>query len=919
MSILLFLLCLYYIMKSKKLIRRKHNRRTRKVRNMKGGDRPDINILKNINLFSRQLSHFIDPLHGCAYVELEMIDNLYNLYRIPANEPFLNKYETQHNRLIDLIFHNIDGRIEPIHHLRDNHMVSIRHLAQFIILRLIWRVYPRDIYPITTTYLEQSKELKRITSQLDDNPRLSAAKRTNYEAKKAKLTVAVEAATIQLLNKLDLFIANDDEDSDDSDGVDRRVLPPLQTIMNDVENSYLKPLKKLIPLGEYTTKYSFHVLMALLWWKCPNKSHFREFYEVANEYLTKFIPNEKVDIPDDFDDTAYAKKDILKPVYNNPYKLFYCHYNIFKLSSGIDIKPIDYTRARVQGDDVEIEFTDCGETTIRNLIRIIAYNNETQTYDISVLERYRAIPELIAYFRKYITNKSHYTIEARNDWATLLTRLEGIVYVKGVCEIKSNYANILKILRHMFADFVGIEGFNTEHIRIVDIANPAHNALFEAVLPNLKPEKQPFVRFIIVIKDIPRFVWLDSGLHAHIESLFAKPEENAEVMDYYTRHAIRKNELLIYADSMAISPSLMIHNYYLNSYNPYLLTDSNIMELIMISDDEYEIENLLQKHVNHGETRLRPIWNPSDMSILMKTEELKKLATYIVNPRNYGITYNFRYNAYYVMEHTDLLRAYTQYDEEHKIVWMNKTLFMDEMELFIKHGKLSPNLSALSFRATEYDDEINQYIPKFPRLKALQVDSLNIQLEEIETLFINRYDKPYILGDSLKTLIVRSMLPDDIHNIPHSVETLIIMYLQSPIPTVLPNLKTLQIVSSQTVITDAHVPSTVRTLELGLNYERFIRKYPYFAASNSQFSVYMTSNQIHRIPDNVKTLYYETYYIDVHIDLKRIQAGAFPSLDKLVVPMGTDDDRQVPQQIDVRVFRHLDKEEIILENAVLIG
>jgi hypothetical protein len=916
--------------------RRKTYKRSRRY-HMKGGDRPAINILKDINLFSAKMSKLLDPLHGCAYVELEMIDNMYKLYKLPVDENILNPLETQHHKLINLIFHSIDGRIEPIHHLRDNTTLPIRKLAQYIILRFIWREYGRDVHQMTAEYVEKSKELKRITQQLEENPRLSATKKVAFAAKKSSLNDEVEVLVRLLLDKLDLLIADDDEDSDsDDDGVDKRVLPPLQKLMTDVENSYLKPLKQFIPLGEYTTTYSFHVLMALLWWKCPTKQHFKEFYEVANEYLQKFIPNEKIYIPDDFEHTEFTKADIARPIYTDPYKLFYCHYHIFKLNNSVDIKPIDFSKATIAGDEGNIIFTDCGETTIRNLIRIISYNHETELYDISILERLRAIPNIITYFRKYPTDKSQYTIGARNDWAELTARLEGIEYIKNdICEIRSHYGNTIKLLRIIFNGIADITDLNTEHIKIIHTSNPEHREMITNVLSNLAPEKRPYITFVIVIDDIPRFIWFDSGTHSHIESLFKKPEENMEVMTHYGRYAIRENPLLLYADSMAVNPIMLIHRLYTTSYNPYLLTDTNIIELItpdvdrvhgvaMLNIEEFDLEVLIQHQIHHGvhHTVPVPILNTADLSILMTLDirPLKNLASYIINPKKQLKIYNLRYNSHYVMKHTDMLRRYTHYDHDDKILWINKPLYVDEMKTLINEDKLSPNLSALSFVSHYSLDDINQYIPMFPQLKALQINGMNTPLEGIEALYIDRYNQPYIKGDSLKTLIVREYFEGDWKNIPHSVETLIILYMSGNLPTVLPNLRRLQIVYSTKPIDRTHVPETVRILELGMDADRFIAKYPYFGTTSAVFKVSGDKLQVKYIPDNVRELYYYTFYIDAHIEYKRIVKGAFPSLDKLSVPMGFDDrDNPAKQPVHIKAFRHIDREELILENAILVN
>lgn len=108
-------------------------------------------------------------------------------------------------------------------------------------------------------------------------------------------------------------------------------------------------------------------------------------------------------------------------------------------------------------------FPDCGETSARNFVNILTYDQTTGTFNSDKLTNNKllTIPkELITFYAQYprvdqasrIIASTPDTPEVNPyiDWSMLVQNLEGIIYAKGnVCEIHAGLSNMLKVLNHL--------------------------------------------------------------------------------------------------------------------------------------------------------------------------------------------------------------------------------------------------------------------------------------------------------------------------------------------------------------------------------------------------------------------------------------------------------------------------------------
>ena len=114
-----------------------------------------------------------------------------------------------------------------------------------------------------------------------------------------------------------------------------------------------------------------------------------------------------------------------------------------------------------------LEFPDCGETSLLNLITALIYEN--RTFNIQLLKKLGAIPALIDFFCRYqspaaISLKEQ---EVHNEWAKVVSALPNVKYGKeGVCDIDAGITNMLQVINNLFP---GINSFKALIDRLMSV------------------------------------------------------------------------------------------------------------------------------------------------------------------------------------------------------------------------------------------------------------------------------------------------------------------------------------------------------------------------------------------------------------------------------------------------------------------
>jgi hypothetical protein len=934
--------------------RRRRFNKTRKY--MKGGDRPELNILKGINLFNEEIGQYINPFYGCVYTELKIVDTMLNLYSIPVDEPILDEYDTQHNRLIGLVFHYLGDRVEPYHKLRDSDTLSIHDLSHFIGLRLVWSMYHRfptshDTYKYAVDYVGISIRTNKAEKYVLRLLETEGAESSKYIKENAKL-MKLKAALHELTDKLVVSMAEhipmyEAEGFNIHEIVDtNHPIAKLRDIVDDIGNHNLRKIKQFIPLGTYTSPESFRILLALLWWKCPTKRHFVEFYTIIKGYIDTFLPKHTFEIPDGFAEELFTDEDInveyVDLDHTNPYLMFY--HNSIKHSSPpikLNVSVIGYANTHFYMGDRKIKFTDCGESTIRNLIRIVSFNNETNKMDFDKLRHLGAIPEVIEYFTKYpVGGENERLNEARDEWAAIISNNEGIKYVKHrVCELDAGTIdNMEKIMAKLLTRTEHIRDLQVGDIEFLNVMDPDNAERVAEIMEKINAGSYGNTQYIILFKGIPQYLWQSIYEHAHLERVKMKHD----VEDVERDIAGMENyelELIHYSDAIhmelnelrgsygtVFNQYLVPHEYFLAKYKAFKIPDEELPYFTPIHnaaginiDEVSEAFEIVMEYQDYSVSRL----NRSNMSILASNPDLpyKAIAHDLVT-RVYSHDTN-DYNIPYLIRNTNALHHFIEFDEHNNILFYKLKLNPAEFAELEHHNMISPQLKGLKLVSNDYDDAIVGIMERYPHITTLVIHNYHIQpaadftLNNVVSLSIQQMDKPYITEDKLKLLCVSKLFPEDIEFIPKSIETLIIDATHPPpLPSIFPNLTTLHIKRVPPIINDSIIPNTVKTLYLGNTHMDLYKLYPDFALISS-FAPFVI-HVIEHIPDNVEELYISNYMRNDEFNLT-MHAGAFPSLKKLhIIDDVLHGEPHEIIELNADIFREVDMDTIELVGCVIV-
>ena len=153
-------------------------------------------------------------------------------------------------------------------------------------------------------------------------------------------------------------------------------------------NDYIRKvsiIKNQIKL-KTTNKIEFHIILYCLWWVLNNDNGINDYYKgirqvfniynssITNPQITcKFEPQILLNIS--FEEVLIKTTSINFTIYDQSYSKHFCESKI----------PPTYA--------------DCGEITAHNLINLICYNS--REFDISILEKFGAIDQLIEYYTTF--------------------------------------------------------------------------------------------------------------------------------------------------------------------------------------------------------------------------------------------------------------------------------------------------------------------------------------------------------------------------------------------------------------------------------------------------------------------------------------------------------------------------------------
>ena len=216
----------------------------------------------------------------------------------------------------------------------------------------------------------------------------------------------------------------------------------------------------------------YHALLAILISVATNKEGIKQYYEGINSVKTE----DPIVIPDGFETDVFTADELFPEDENDDfYKICIL---LTKSNANITLQNYGYSNLH---EPCELSIPECGETSLRNFIKIITYNERTGKYDMDIMDRLGATEQVKEFFTVFDTegkqNDDKTVVDIfgkryniRDAWLKVTSQLEGVSYVRmctdghNIVEINDGLdlaktkSNMLQVITQLFRN---VEDWNS--------------------------------------------------------------------------------------------------------------------------------------------------------------------------------------------------------------------------------------------------------------------------------------------------------------------------------------------------------------------------------------------------------------------------------------------------------------------------
>jgi hypothetical protein len=243
-----------------------------------------------------------------------------------------------------------------------------------------------------------------------------------------------------------------------------------------ITTAEIENIKKCTPLNKYidineNDIFAFQIVLFCLWWKANNQDGINDYYKGIQEIFEIFNKYNSEKPP-----LIIGNSQVSASV--NANKSF---EELALYIAGVDFMLYSQESSMTFCDGSQQIYSDCGETTVRNIINIFCYNKETHTFDIEILRKKGAIEELITYYTIFnnfnLQSKQEPTeifnmkLNARNAWSKLIIdKSQHNINFNYQCKGTSGYdmksgltidktkPNMLQMFNNLFKGYESVKG-----------------------------------------------------------------------------------------------------------------------------------------------------------------------------------------------------------------------------------------------------------------------------------------------------------------------------------------------------------------------------------------------------------------------------------------------------------------------------
>ena len=427
-----------------------------------GGDTPNINVIKNISLFTpdSDLDLHLNPIYGFLYTQLGYIENIFNF--APDNNEF---------KIIRKCFQKINNLVIPTNNLRK---IDIDDFARLIAYLYLNHRFEANIDNINKNIYTITNLLKTLQKSVNKDDLILI----NNNIFKKICTLKIPGIQFELSSNMkysDLINYLSNYKSE----LEKIIAPPKfnSKIKEYLPDSYLKYKLEI-----------FYIILVILWYKFNNKAGILKYYQSLNKYL---LNDFKIIIPDDYVNTLFTYNDLINPSKDFYSILAYVYYKTFNSIQLLNYESVEYTKNICTSCTRSgCYFPDCGETMLRNFFNIIFYDVVNNNFNYKRLCELEASDELKEFYTKFnsfilqsrndkinIFNKE---LNARDAWSIIISNLPDVNYIQ-TCKLndgqiynfelntglsKNRISNILQVIKQLFKKINNFEDF--EEIEIIN-------------------------------------------------------------------------------------------------------------------------------------------------------------------------------------------------------------------------------------------------------------------------------------------------------------------------------------------------------------------------------------------------------------------------------------------------------------------
>lgn len=357
---------------------------------------------------------------------------------------------TEHKNALTSYIQELEIHAERISSVKslDNLAQTKKIYSKIAFPKLLLQEKTAASHSISPELIARFKELKKQADILSE---------TNFsEGDIAILRKLVDTTKILLVEKIKLEKRINDRENELKNEASNAKAIELQEFKESVTN-FCELITNAFEL-EFSDAYPNGIVIDLLLGFLWNKFNAVEMFDRYMLQLAKLLsPTTENFIPvhDIFTKEEYMKFKTMNPDALNFDQLVYVAlgYNLFENILPPHVKMLNTVWYR------NLNFPDCGETSLRNLINALVYNPDGM-FDQNSLTKLGAVKSVIEYYKKYNSPSALSLDEAasHNDWAVVVSNLPGVTYSnQQVCDIDEGITNMFKVLTNLFPDITSFK------------------------------------------------------------------------------------------------------------------------------------------------------------------------------------------------------------------------------------------------------------------------------------------------------------------------------------------------------------------------------------------------------------------------------------------------------------------------------